>query len=115
MSASMNLERLGQAPGGSNKRGQADGQHDEPPPPVGRGGRSRLRNTGCTQGVTVRVLAHAVEYATAAANRGGAPPNGRIGLIMANRLEAPLAAWYAASARDLPWRRPGVGAWPILV
>ncbi len=29
--------------------------------------------------------------------------------------EAPLTAWYAANARDLPWRRPGVGAWPILV
>jgi len=34
---------------------------------------------------------------------------------MANRFEAPLAAWYAANSRDLPWRRPGVGAWPILV
>jgi len=34
---------------------------------------------------------------------------------MTNRFEAPLAAWYVASARDLPWRRPGVGAWPILV
>jgi A/G-specific adenine glycosylase len=34
---------------------------------------------------------------------------------MTNRFEAPLAAWYAASARDLPWRRPGTGAWPILV
>jgi A/G-specific adenine glycosylase len=34
---------------------------------------------------------------------------------MANRFEAPLAAWYAVSARDLPWRRAGVGAWPILV
>jgi A/G-specific adenine glycosylase len=34
---------------------------------------------------------------------------------MANGFEAPLAAWYAASARDLPWRRPGVGSWPILV
>jgi len=34
---------------------------------------------------------------------------------MANGFEAPLTAWYAASSRDLPWRRPGVGAWPILV
>jgi len=34
---------------------------------------------------------------------------------MTNRFETPLAAWYAASARDLPWRGPGVGAWPILV
>jgi A/G-specific adenine glycosylase len=23
--------------------------------------------------------------------------------------------WYEASARDLPWRAPGTGAWPILV
>lgn len=23
--------------------------------------------------------------------------------------------WYAEHARDLPWRAPGVGAWPILV
>jgi len=30
-------------------------------------------------------------------------------------IEAQLTAWYAASARDLPWRRPGTGAWPILV
>jgi A/G-specific adenine glycosylase len=34
---------------------------------------------------------------------------------MTTRFEAPVAAWYAASARDLPWRRAGVGAWPILV
>ena len=34
---------------------------------------------------------------------------------MTTRLEASLTAWYAANARDLPWRRPGVGAWPILV
>ena len=27
----------------------------------------------------------------------------------------PVAEWYAASARDLPWRRPGVGAWAVLV
>lgn len=30
-------------------------------------------------------------------------------------LATPLSAWYAASARDLPWRRPGFGAWGILV
>jgi len=34
---------------------------------------------------------------------------------MTTRFEAPLVAWYRASARDLPWRRPGVGAWPVLV
>jgi A/G-specific adenine glycosylase len=34
---------------------------------------------------------------------------------MTTRFEAPLTAWYAANARDLPWRRPGAGAWPILV
>lgn len=28
---------------------------------------------------------------------------------------APLLAWYARSARVLPWRQPGVGAWAVLV
>ncbi len=31
------------------------------------------------------------------------------------RLHAPVLAWYAANARDLPWRRVGVGAWGVLV
>jgi A/G-specific adenine glycosylase len=26
-----------------------------------------------------------------------------------------LIAWYRANARDLPWRRPGFGAWGVLV
>ncbi|MGC3995156.1 MAG: A/G-specific adenine glycosylase [Propionicimonas sp.] len=26
-----------------------------------------------------------------------------------------LAAWYRENARDLPWRRPGFGAWGVLV
>lgn len=30
-------------------------------------------------------------------------------------MEDLVAAWYAANARDLPWRRPGTGAWPIMV
>ncbi|MCP2637341.1 A/G-specific adenine glycosylase [Microbacterium sp. HD4P20] len=30
-------------------------------------------------------------------------------------LATPLAAWYRENARDLPWRRPGYGAWGILV
>jgi len=30
-------------------------------------------------------------------------------------LVEPLLAWYAAHARVLPWREPGVGAWPVLV
>lgn len=30
-------------------------------------------------------------------------------------LEASLTAWYATGARDLPWRRPGTGAWPVMV
>ncbi|HEX6930553.1 MAG TPA: A/G-specific adenine glycosylase [Streptosporangiaceae bacterium] len=34
---------------------------------------------------------------------------------MTTRFEPPLTAWYAANARDLPWRRPGAGAWPVLV
>ncbi len=27
----------------------------------------------------------------------------------------PVVAWYAASARDLPWRRPDAGPWAVLV
>ncbi|WP_028709089.1 adenine glycosylase [Propionicicella superfundia] len=30
-------------------------------------------------------------------------------------IAAPLTAWYAAHARDLPWRRPDCGAWGVLV
>ena len=30
-------------------------------------------------------------------------------------LAAPLIAWYRENARDLPWRRPGFGAWGTLV
>lgn len=30
-------------------------------------------------------------------------------------ISAPLIAWYRDSARDLPWRRPGFGAWGTLV
>ncbi|RLK47537.1 A/G-specific adenine glycosylase [Microbacterium telephonicum] len=30
-------------------------------------------------------------------------------------LADPLIAWYADAARDLPWRRPGFGAWGTLV
>jgi A/G-specific adenine glycosylase len=30
-------------------------------------------------------------------------------------LATPLIAWYGDNARDLPWRRPGFGAWGVLV
>ena len=30
-------------------------------------------------------------------------------------LHEPLLAWYAATARDLPWRGPGCDAWGVLV
>ncbi|MFH8250927.1 A/G-specific adenine glycosylase [Microbacterium sp. B2969] len=30
-------------------------------------------------------------------------------------LAPPLIAWYRENARDLPWRRPGFGAWGVLV
>ena len=30
-------------------------------------------------------------------------------------LATPLIAWYRRTARDLPWRRPGFGAWGTLV
>ncbi|HEX9031538.1 MAG TPA: A/G-specific adenine glycosylase [Streptosporangiaceae bacterium] len=34
---------------------------------------------------------------------------------MSSSYEVPITAWYAASARDLPWRQPGTGAWPVMV
>src|SRR4051794_2660071 len=30
-------------------------------------------------------------------------------------LHAPVLDWYAAHARDLPWRAPGTGPWAVLV
>jgi A/G-specific adenine glycosylase len=30
-------------------------------------------------------------------------------------LHDPITAWYAANARDLPWRRPGTSAWSVTV
>ena len=30
-------------------------------------------------------------------------------------LATPLTGWYRRAARDLPWRRPGFGAWGVLV
>ncbi|HEY2296833.1 MAG TPA: A/G-specific adenine glycosylase [Jatrophihabitans sp.] len=30
-------------------------------------------------------------------------------------IAATVSDWYARSARDLPWRAPDVGAWPVLV
>jgi len=32
-----------------------------------------------------------------------------------SKLARAAVEWYARHARDLPWRRPGVGAWPVLV
>ncbi len=33
----------------------------------------------------------------------------------ARRVVGQVLTWYDGHARDLPWRRPGVGAWPVLV
>ncbi|NHC16522.1 A/G-specific adenine glycosylase, partial [Motilibacter deserti] len=33
----------------------------------------------------------------------------------ASPLHAPVLAWYATAARDLPWRQPGTGPWSVLV
>src|SRR6476661_2795595 len=30
-------------------------------------------------------------------------------------IATPVSAWYARSARDLPWRAADAGAWPVLV
>lgn len=32
-----------------------------------------------------------------------------------SKLARAAVEWYAHHARDLPWRRPGIGAWPVLV
>lgn len=34
---------------------------------------------------------------------------------MTTSLEQPITAWFASSARDLPWRAPDAGPWAILV
>lgn len=34
---------------------------------------------------------------------------------MTSTYAAPVLRWYAASARDLPWRRPGTSPWAVLV
>ena len=33
----------------------------------------------------------------------------------ASHLHPPVLDWYATTARDLPWRRPGLDAWAVLV
>lgn len=35
--------------------------------------------------------------------------------MTSTELESRLTAWYAASARDLPWRQPGTDPWAVLV
>jgi A/G-specific adenine glycosylase len=35
--------------------------------------------------------------------------------VMTDDYVAPIVAWYADHARDLPWRRPGASPWDILV
>src|SRR3954447_7890234 len=35
--------------------------------------------------------------------------------MRADTMAAAASAWYAGAARDLPWRRPGTGAWAVLV
>jgi A/G-specific adenine glycosylase len=35
--------------------------------------------------------------------------------VAAQDLAGPLLEWYAAAARDLPWRRPGTSPWAVLV
>ncbi|MGN6242505.1 MAG: A/G-specific adenine glycosylase [Motilibacteraceae bacterium] len=42
-------------------------------------------------------------------------PGGGAATAGPHPLHAPVLAWYAVAARDLPWRAPGAGAWPVLV
>jgi A/G-specific adenine glycosylase len=39
----------------------------------------------------------------------------RLVVTTASPYATPVLAWYAANARDLPWRRPGTSAWAVLV
>jgi len=44
-----------------------------------------------------------------------APAGGSVGYVGVNTLLEPVLDWYAASARDLPWRRPGTSPWSVMV
>src|SRR5688500_12003283 len=48
---------------------------------------------------------------------GGTPwARRRLGRMAAmSNLVDPILQWYAAHARDLPWRRPTASAWSVLV
>src|ERR1700760_474949 len=56
-------------------------------------------------------------------NKPEHPPPGRgatmAGMTTTRSIESDLAAraleWYGLCARDLPWRRPDVGPWAVLV
>jgi A/G-specific adenine glycosylase len=43
------------------------------------------------------------------------PNPGRDDPVTATAFAATVSAWYAEQARDLPWRQPGIGGWPVLV
>src|ERR1700756_4323762 len=45
--------------------------------------------------------------------RNVGPPN--IMLLMSSPYADAVLGWYAAHARDLPWRAPGVSPWAVLV
>jgi A/G-specific adenine glycosylase len=45
----------------------------------------------------------------------GETPTWKDRRIMADDYVASIVSWYADSARDLPWRRPGTSPWAILV
>ncbi len=34
---------------------------------------------------------------------------------MTTSLEQPITNWYSRNGRDLPWRRAGIAAWPVMV
>jgi A/G-specific adenine glycosylase len=57
------------------------------------------------------------EYASTIAGPGADPPacRARIVSVMANRYAAPVLRWYAAHARDLPWRSADATPWSVLV
>src|SRR5215472_14351710 len=136
-------ESAGEGPGNQGQNGEASGEGQEPPPPVGHGQWLTLLRM-----ITECIHPHALSMqdgppARPATRRPAGPPGhldcglqaagrarirtsasrtaregeGEAGAStsMTNSYAEPVLRWYAVHARDLPWRRPGASAWSVLV
>jgi A/G-specific adenine glycosylase len=101
-----------ESPGDRSENGKPGEQGHKSPSPVHR--RRRLVIVGF---VTPRIAFHNAEYPSATAGQGADPPaaHARIVCVMTNSYAAAVLRWYAANARDLPWRAAGASAWSVLV